>query len=243
MSRKSLLLGFVVAFLLLSSTAGLLIVLVRYEDDDFKNCSLPPGAERKEQCNAFRQEILDLTSSIHDDSKLVWGAEFTDKQINSFLDDGASGWDERFESEGIHDPRVIIKQDRIRLGFRYGTGFWSTRIAVDFQVWLAPNEPNVVCLELQGFHAGLLPISAQSLLERISDLVKQQQNDQNIDVSWHRHKGNPVALLRFQRDSSRSSVRLKSLLLEPGKLSISGEAVESGSRAPSSGSLSKSSGG
>jgi hypothetical protein len=242
MSRKSLLLGLVVAFLLLSCTAGLLIFLVRYEDEDFKSCSLPPGPERKEQCNAFRQEILDLTSSIHDDSKLAWGAEFTDKQVNSYFDDGGSGWEEKFEAEGIHDPRVIIKQDRVRLGFRYGTGFWSTRIAVDFQVWLAPNESNVICLELQGFHAGLLPISAQSLLERISDLVRQP-NDQNIDVSWYRHKGNPVALLRFQRDSSRSSVRLKSLVLEPGKLSISGEAVESGARAPSSGPLSKSSGG
>jgi hypothetical protein len=240
MSRKSLLLGLAVAFLLLSTTAGLLIVLVRYEDADFRNCSLPPGVERKEQCNAFLQEILDLTSSIHDDSKLAWAAEFTDKQINSYFDDGlaGSGWDERFETEGIHDPRVVIKQDRIRLGFRYGTGFWSTRIAVDFQVWLAPNESNVVCLELQGFHAGLLPISAQSLLERISDLVRQQ----SVEVSWYRHKGNPVALLRFQRDPSRSSVQLKSLVLEPGKLSIGGEAIESGPRAPS-GSFSKSSGG
>lgn len=240
MSRKSVLLGLLVAFLLVSSTAGLLIILVRHEDEEFKTCSLPPGPERREECNAFRQELLDLSSSIHDDSKLVWGTEFTDKQINSYFDDGLSGSEreELFEREGVYDPRVIFKQGRIRVGFRYGTGFWSTRIAVDFAVWVAPKESNVVCLELLGFHAGLLPISAQSLLERISELVSKDK----YDVSWYRHKGNPVALLRFQKDSSRSSVRLKSLVLQPGKITISGEAVESGSPAPAGGVVSKSPG-
>ncbi|MFL5243015.1 MAG: hypothetical protein ACJ8FY_12980 [Gemmataceae bacterium] len=241
MSRKSFLLGLAVALFLLSSTAGILIILVRHEDDDFRKSSLPPGAERKEQCAAFRQEIFDLTSSIHDDSKIAWGAELTAVQINSYFDDGlaGSGWDETFAREGINDPRVIVKQDKIRLGFRYGTGFWSTRIAIDFRVWIVPSEPNVICLELQGLHAGLLPISAQSLLERVSDLVR----DQKIEVSWYRHKGNPVALLRFQSDQPRAAVRLKSLALQPGKISISGEAVETGApRASKNAAANKSTG-
>ena len=241
MSRRSVLLGLAVALFLLSSTAGVLIILVRHEDDEFRKCSLPPGPERRDQCSAFRQEILDLTSSIHDDTKVAWGAEFTDLQINSYFDDGLaeSGWDETFAREGINDPRVIVKQDKIRLGFRYGSGFWSTRIAIDFRVWIAPSEPNMICLELQGLHAGLLPISAQSLLERVSDLVRQQ----NVEVSWYRHKGNPVALLRFPNDQPRTSVRLKSLALQPGKISISGEAVESGApRASSNPAVNKPSG-
>lgn len=241
MSRKSLFLGLMVALLLVGTTSGLLIILLRYEDSEFRTCSLPPGAERKEQCNAFLQEIVDLKDNIQDNSKSpLWGTEFTDKQINSYFDDGlaGSGWEDTFEREGIHDPKVIVKQDRIRLGFRYGMGFWSTRIAIDFRVWIAPTESNVVCLELQGLHAGLLPISAQSLLERVSDLVRTQ----NVDVNWYRHKGNPVALLCFQKDRSRSSVRLKSLVLQPGKISISGEVIESGGRAPAGAAVTKSTG-
>jgi hypothetical protein len=240
MSRKSLFLGLVVALLLVGSTAGILIALLRYEDSEFRSCSLPPGAERKEQCNAFLQEIVDLKDKIQDNSKSpLWDAQFTEKQINSFFDDGLSkgGWDTVFDREGIHDPKVIVKQDRIRLGFRYGTGFWSTRIAIDFRVWIAPNESNVVCLELQGLHAGLLPISAHSLLERVSDMVRE-----NVEVTWYRHKGNPVALLHFQKDQARTSVRLKSLVLQPGKITFSGEVIESGGRAPASASVTKSAG-
>jgi hypothetical protein len=111
MSRKSLILGMVVALLLVGATSAVLITLLRYEDSEFRTCSLPPGAERKEQCNAFLQEIVDLKDNIQDNSKSpLWGAEFTEKQINSFFDDGlsGSGWEESFDREGIHDPKVIV---------------------------------------------------------------------------------------------------------------------------------------
>ena len=103
---------------------------------------------------------------------------------------------------------------------------WCSIICIDWRVWLAPREPNVVALELQGLHAGSLPISAQSLLEQISDIARRQ----NIDVTWYRHDGNPVALLRFQNDS-RVGVQLHQLELSSGKLTLVGRALESLPRA------------
>src|SRR5215471_6076510 len=101
MSRRSVFLGLAIAAVLLGGTAAILIALIRYEDEEFRTCSLPAGPERKEECNAFRQEIFDLTSVIKE--KTVWGAEFTDRQINSYFDEGlaGSGWDETFAREGI----------------------------------------------------------------------------------------------------------------------------------------------
>jgi hypothetical protein len=85
---------------------------------------------------------------------------------------------------------------------------------------LAKGEPNVVVLELLGMHAGALPISAHSLLVDISETLRQQ----NVQVTWYRHEGNPTAALKFQTDQIRAAAQLQRLDLTPGKLTIRGHA-------------------
>ena len=69
---------------------------------------------------------------------------------------------------------------------------------------------------------GSLPVSAQSLLERVSEAARRQ----DIEVTWYRHEGNPVALLRFQANQPRPTVRLEKLELQEGLLVIGGHSVE-----------------
>jgi hypothetical protein len=84
-------------------------------------------------------------------------------------------------------------------------------------MWLAGTEPNVVAVEIQGFRAGAVPISAQSLLERVSEAAPQ-----NLEVSWYRYNGHPVALLRFQADRKRPTMQLRHLEVQQGKVVIAG---------------------
>jgi hypothetical protein len=77
-------------------------------------------------------------------------------------------------------------------------------------------------LELEGFHAGALPISAQSLLERVAEAGRQY----GIDVAWYRTNGHPVALLRFGTDQPRTTVLLDAVQLQPGSLVVKGHAIE-----------------
>ena len=114
-----------------------------------------------------------------------------------------------------------MRRDRLRIAFRYGNPPWSTIITLDFQVWLAPKEPNVVVLQLNGIHAGSLPISSQSLLQKLLEGLKRQ----NIEVSYHRHQNKPTAVLRFHDDQSRPAAQLLHLELAPGKLTLAGRAV------------------
>src|SRR5205807_7493140 len=67
-------------------------------------------------------------------------------------------------------------------------------VSLSLCAWLTPAETNVLALKLERFDAGLLPCSAQWLLERISETARQH----NIDVSWYRHEGHPVALIRSE---------------------------------------------
>jgi hypothetical protein len=161
--------------------------------------------------------------------EIHWDADFTEEQINSFFDEGFihSGINERLLPDGISQPRVAIEPDLVRVMFRYGKNPWSTVISIDLKVWLAGKETNVVALELQSFRAGSLPISAQSLLERISDALRRN----NVDVSWYRHNGNPVAVLRFQSDPQRPSVQLKRLEIEQGRILLHGSSSDGSSPA------------
>jgi hypothetical protein len=222
MSRRSVLVAVGIFLLLTCGGATALLLLVRYEPERYVQATVPPGPGRTDLSKKFCAKFSDLISGIGSDRD--WYAQFTDEQINSYFDEHfvQQGLDVRLLPEGISQPRLVIEPDKIRLAFRYGSGFWSTVISVDLRVWLARNEPNVVALKLEGFHAGALPISAQSLLERISEVGRQN----GIDVNWYRHEGHPVALLRFQADQAQPTMQLVAVQLGQGVIEIKGRSNE-----------------
>jgi hypothetical protein len=223
MSRRSLFLALAGLVLLSLGAAVLLFVLVRHEPEQYARSPMPEEPAAREQCShEFTKRAFALIGAIRDDQ--VYEEQFSDEQINSYFDEEfiRQGMDRQLLPEGVSRPRVVFGTDTMRLAFRYGTGNWSTVISIDFRVWVAPCEPNVVALELQGFHAGALPISAQSLLERVAEVGRLS----NIDVAWYRHNGHPVALLRFGLDQPRTTVILDSLRLQPGSLTVKIRAAE-----------------
>jgi hypothetical protein len=222
MSRRSFLLALGIFAFLGCTAATTVFLLVRYEPRRYREAALPPGPERVQYSRQFYDEFWTLVGEVTDpNGGREWGSRFTEQQINGYLNEGfvQSGLAERLLPERIRDPRVVIEEGRIRLAFRYGdSSFWSTVISIDFGVWLSQKDPNVVALQLQGFHAGAMPISAQSLLERISEVCRQN----GIEVTWYRHEGHPVALLRFQADQPRPTLQLRDVRLERGAIVIQG---------------------
>jgi hypothetical protein len=224
MSRRSFCLALGVISVLCLGVAAILIGLIRHEPDQYLRPPMPDEPAARQRCShEFTERILALISAISREDR-EWDEQFTDEQINSYLDDEfiRSGMDRQLLPDGITRPRVVFGTDSIRLAFRYGTGTWSTVISIDLQVWKAECDTNVVMLKLTGFHAGALPISAQSLLDRVAEVGRQSA----IDVSWYRDGGHPVAMLRFGTDQPRTTVILDSLRLQPGSLAVKVRAVE-----------------
>jgi hypothetical protein len=212
--------------LLLLGAAGAGVVLLRYEHAWYAKAAVPPGPLRQQRSDEFSRVFCDLFSDISNERE--WYSSFTDEQINSYFEEGFvhSGLAARLLPEDISHPRVAIEPDRIRLAFRYGRGAWSSVVSADLRVWLAPSEPNVMVLELEGCHIGALPISVQSILEKVADVARQN----GIDVSWYRHPetGHPVAVLRFQADQPRPTLQLRALHLTQGTLTIHGRSNDAG---------------
>src|SRR4051794_24921472 len=180
--------------LLLGGVGCIVLLLLRYEPCHYRNAVIP---EEKLQRLAleFMREFSEFWSAVSKREDGEWYGCFTDEQINSCFQVGQAG-SLKLLPEGISEPRVVFEDQRMRLAFRYKSGLINTVISLSLRVWLTPAEPNVLMLQLERFDAGLVPFSAQWLLERISETARQR----DIDVSWYRHDGHPVAIVRFQAD-------------------------------------------
>lgn len=226
MRRKSFWLSIFLVIVIVGGVGTALALLTQHEPAFYRRAAIPAGQQRKDVSATFEGRSGALVMSIKNGGgdKGDWGGQFSEAEINSYLAEHflSHGLADKMLPDGITDPRVAIDQDCIRLGFRYGLGPWSTIVSVSFRVWLAKGEPNVIVLELQGLQAGALPISAQSLLENISEALQRQ----HIQVSWYRHEGNPTAALKFQSDQPRPSAQLLQLDLKPGMLTINGRSNE-----------------
>jgi hypothetical protein len=222
MSRRSLLGAIGIVVLLLLSIGTGVLLLLRCEPPHHREALVPPGEQRIHDSRNFSRNFTELCSTMG--SQPEWGHTFTDQQINSYLSEGflQLGLAEKLLPEGISEPRVTFEPDRMRVSFRYNSQLISTIISVALRVWLPPSEPNVLVLRIDGFHAGAVPFKAQWLLERLSEAARQ--ND--IDVSWYRHEGQPVAVLRFQANQARPTLRLKVVHFEQGQVTIQGESAE-----------------
>jgi hypothetical protein len=220
MSRRYILVTSGTFLAIIGILATVLLLLVRYEPRWYKQATPASARERHDESQKFSEEFWGMISAINSDHE--WEATFTDAQINSYLDEGfkQQGLATRLLPEEISDPRIVIEPDRLHLAFRYRWGALNTIVSIDFSVWLAPGEPNVVALELVGFHVGALPISVQSLLEDVAKVIR----DHGIEMNWYRHPetGKPVAVLRFQKDD-RPTMQLQMVRLEQGAITLRGK--------------------
>jgi hypothetical protein len=221
MSRRSVLVTLGIVLCLIGSIAGVLGALVHHELEWYTHASVPPGHDRTVHSDEFSTSFLDLITGAEDD-KLPWAVGFTDEQINSFFAEGfiQSGLERKVLPEGVSDPRIALEPGKLRLAFRYGKGAWSTVISIDFGVWLATGEQNALVLELEAFRAGAMPIAAQSVLQHITDAVKN--NNSNVELNWYRNPatGRPCAVLRIQPDHPRPTIVLQTVQIEQGKMVI-----------------------
>jgi hypothetical protein len=223
MSRRSVLLAFTSGLIFLGTLLVMVYGMLAYEPRHYMR-SAPPADEeqRGELSRKCLGEICALYSAVS--SERVWTGDFTDTELNCYFADAfvRSGLSEKLLPAGMSEPRVAFEQDFMRLSFRYQNTFVNTIVSIGIRVWLPKNETNTIAVQFLGFQAGLMPFSAQWLLERISETARQNA----IEVTWYRHAGYPVALLRFQADQPRPTLTFKGIQFEKGSVTIVGHSTE-----------------
>jgi hypothetical protein len=222
MSRKSLLLALLIVTSMTAAAGTVLAILLRYEPAFYVRGAIPPGERRAQRSKECISEFTSILSGIL--NKDQGSAQFSEEQLNSYFQEDflTKHSAENPLPEGVSNLRVAFDTDKLRLAFRYGRGALSTVISLAIRPWIVAREPNVVALEFESLHAGALPISAQWLLERVSEAARQQ----DVDVSWYRLNGHPVVLLRFQAGRVHPTFQLQRLELRQGVFLISGRSLE-----------------
>ncbi len=219
MKRKRSLVMLSMVLALLGGSALILLWLVKYEPHFYHRSAVAEGPQRKKLSSDFWVQAGKLGSNFTPNAD--GGPDdfvFSEAQINSFLQEEFSRWPDaaEYQNRGISAPRVSIDKDRLRLAFRYTTSLLSTVVSLDLRIWVVAKESNLFAVEILNRHVGAMPISAQSLQEEISALARSRK----LEVTWYRHEGHPVALLRVQGSRNLSSAWVNRIDMEPGKLTI-----------------------
>jgi hypothetical protein len=89
---------------------------------------------------------------------------------------------------------------------------------VELKVWLVANDTNVVAVEVCDLRAGGVPIGSQSILDAITEAARGS----NIELTWYRHKSNPVGLFRFYADQPQPAAQIVTLEVKDGQLTVAG---------------------
>jgi hypothetical protein len=232
-------------------------IALKHEPHFYAAGDLEAGAERKRLSIKFFADFLQMVADVKANDPNRWETSFNDIELNSFFQEDFVNYREAdsLRKVGASEPRAAIDKDRIRLAFRYGSGFWSTVVSYDLHLWTVPKEPNVLAVEVLARRAGALPLPSQSLVDALIDLANRHNAEavqdnkaepkrealfgdasapRNIEVTAYRHEGRPVALIRFQADQAHPNMHLPMLCAEPGELRITGAgfAVHGGAPCP-----------
>jgi hypothetical protein len=221
--RRSALLLLVI----LTTAGGALAAALKREPDFYSAAeSETASVEISSQSSRLMTRVQDLINDVN--TKAEWGATFTANELNCFLHEYAREVNERLGGQ-FHTPRVHIDGDRVRIGVRSGRGFASGVLWIELRAWLVASEPNCLAVEIASIRFGLIPITEQSILDRITDVVWQS----NVEVTWYRHQGKPVGMFRFFADQARRLPKqLRAVQIRDGQLTIAGRSSVDNPLAP-----------
>jgi hypothetical protein len=197
-----------------------IIALVKREPDFYVQAEMEPGPQRVSLSQSAMTQYSGILSTLDDPN---WTVSFSADEVNAFFQEHyyQVGGDDNLP-DGLHSPRVRIENGSIRVGARLGTGLFSTVASLEIRIWKVAEGLNTVAMEIVSVQAGELPLSSGSLLDKISTWARRE----HIEITWYRHEGHPVAIMRFQADLSRPTFQIDDVEVKDGRLSIRGRSMD-----------------
>ncbi len=217
------------ALLLTAASAALggLLYGAKREPAFYGAANRPNDFDTHERSARLLTRVVDLQNDIR--AKDEWGDTFTADDINAFFVENLGPKGRLIDTlpKGFHSPRVAIEGDRLFLGVKYREGFWSSVVWLELKVWLVAEQTNVAAVEVCNLKAGGLPFGSQSILDKIAEVARES----SIEVTWYRHKSNPVGLFKFFAKQPRATSQILTLEVKDGKIAVAGRSFQDGAPA------------
>lgn len=175
--------------------------------------ALTPQRQRVE-ARQFVAQSLQLRNDILNEPH--WEAAFTDEEVNAWLAEDLVAHFADQIPPGVREPRVVFEPDRVTLAFQLDQAGIRSVIWVVLRVDVP--EPNRLALTIEKIRAGMVPFSAQGLLEPITRHARAR----GLDVQWDTSEGLPRAQIGYRADARRADVVLEQLRILNGQIRLSG---------------------
>jgi hypothetical protein len=170
--------------------------------------------QRAGRAKKFVAQSLQLRNDICNEP--TWEAVFTDQEVNAWLaEDLVTYFADQLPPE-VSEPRVLFELDHMTLAFQLRQGGFQSVITVVAR----PRVPggNTVELTLEKIRAGILPVPADQILDRIIEYARFH----GVDVEWARRDGYPVVLMRYTPHIDREDVQLEELQIRDHQIRLAG---------------------
>jgi hypothetical protein len=185
-----------------------------YQPSYYRNIVHLTRQQRAGQAKKFVAQSLQLRNDICNEPN--WEAVFTDQEVNAWLaEDLVTHFLDQLPPE-INEPRLLFELDRVTLAFQLRQRGVESVITVVAR----PRVPegNTVELTLEKIRAGILPVPADNVLDRIIDYARMH----GVDVEWTRKDGYPVVVMRYTPNIEREDVQLEELQIRAGQIRLAG---------------------
>lgn len=178
-------------------------------------------------------ELIRHASALASDARRTgsWKGVFTVEQINAWLAVDMPRNHPDLLPYDMHEPRVAMDEDRVRLAFRYGQGPLSTVCTATIGV--CTIDTNTVALRIERVRGGRVPLPMGQILNMLSSGARKAK----VPLEWRRVGGDPVAILRWlPLDEGTTTLVLDNVEVTSNELFVAGMTQWRGlAEAPSSG--------
>ncbi|APW59467.1 hypothetical protein [Paludisphaera borealis] len=173
-----------------------------------------PRDQLEVRAKRFVAQSLQLRNDICNEP--TWEAVFSDQEVNAWLaEDLVMHFADQLPPE-VHDPRVLFEMDRVILAFRLERSGVNSVITVVARPRIP--EGNTIELTLEKIRAGILPVPADRVLDRITEIGQRH----GVDVVWRKQEGFPVVQLHYTPNLNRDDVQLEDVEIRSGQIRLAG---------------------
>src|SRR5262245_43371563 len=170
--------------------------------------------QREGKARKFVAQGLQLRNDICNEPN--WEAVFSDQEVNAWLaEDLVTHFADHLPPE-VDEPRVLFEMDRIILAFQLRQRGVQSVITVVARPTVP--EGNTVELTLEKIRAGILPVPADNVLDRIIEHARHR----GVNVQLKRRDGYPVVVMKYTPNLNREDVLLEELEIRTGQVRLAG---------------------
>ena len=172
--------------------------------------------KRAGRAKKFVAQSLQLRNDICNEPN--WEAVFTDQEVNAWLaEDLVTLFADRLPPE-VNEPASSSRSIGSFSRSSCGKGAYSR-----YHGGRSPAIPegNTIELTLEKIRAGILPVPADNILDRIIEYARSH----GVDAEWARKDGFPVVVMRYTPHIEREDVQLEELQIRDHEIRLAGARI------------------